>query len=350
MKIAVIGGGIFGITAALKLADNHSVDVFEENSDILQAASGINHFRLHRGYHYPRSKETGVSSRKAESKFREEFKDAVIDDFEQFYCIAKEGSLTSAENYLEFLKKSNLEFSISECDLISKEKIGLCVKAKEGFIDPIKLHSICWDRLKKSGVKVFLNKKVDKKIFDNYDFVVIATYANLNSLLDDFPNAQRNYQYEIVEKPILKLPEKFHNKSVIILDGPFMNLNHYGRTDMFILGHVKHGLFQTNIGKSPIVDDKLMPLLNRGVVKNPPVSHLDLFLKSTAEFIPEIKKAEYLGSMFTIRTVMPYQESTDARPTIVGKVNEKIITIFSGKFGNCVESAEEVSKIVNSES
>ena len=31
MKIAVIGGGIFGVTIASNLAKNHTVDLFEKN-------------------------------------------------------------------------------------------------------------------------------------------------------------------------------------------------------------------------------------------------------------------------------------------------------------------------------
>ena len=48
MKIAVIGGGIFGVTTALILSANHSVELFEKNSDILKAASGSNQYRVHR--------------------------------------------------------------------------------------------------------------------------------------------------------------------------------------------------------------------------------------------------------------------------------------------------------------
>ena len=38
MKIAVIGGGIFGITAAFTLSQNNEVDLFEKNGDLLLAA------------------------------------------------------------------------------------------------------------------------------------------------------------------------------------------------------------------------------------------------------------------------------------------------------------------------
>ena len=58
MKIAVIGGGIFGITTAFTLGKEYDVELFEKNNDLLKAASGSNQFRVHRGYHYPRSMET----------------------------------------------------------------------------------------------------------------------------------------------------------------------------------------------------------------------------------------------------------------------------------------------------
>ena len=70
MRIAVIGAGIFGSTVAVKLAEaGFGVDLYEKEGDILQAASGINQYRLHRGYHYPRSKETALSSKKPRSRF-----------------------------------------------------------------------------------------------------------------------------------------------------------------------------------------------------------------------------------------------------------------------------------------
>ena len=56
MRIAVVGGGIFGVSAAVKLARaGHQADLFEKQRDILCAASGINQYRIHRGYHYPRN-------------------------------------------------------------------------------------------------------------------------------------------------------------------------------------------------------------------------------------------------------------------------------------------------------
>ena len=62
-KIAVVGGGIFGCTTAWKLAEiGYNVTLYEQNDDIITQASYVNQYRLHRGYHYPRSKETAEQS------------------------------------------------------------------------------------------------------------------------------------------------------------------------------------------------------------------------------------------------------------------------------------------------
>ena len=50
--------------------------------------------------------------------------------------------------------------------------------------------------------------------------------------------------------------------------------------------------------------------------------------------------------MFTIRAVPPRVENTDARPTIVKRINKKIITVFSGKITTCVESAKQVEDMI----
>lgn len=344
MKIAVIGGGIFGVTAAVKLAKDHQVDLFEKEPDILQAASGINQYRLHRGYHYPRSLATALSSLKAEASFVKEYGSTIM-EVDHYYCIAKKGSFTSASDYLKFCNQCGLEYTKTNLDLVRKDKVSLCLKVKENVIDPIKLRLVCQDNLKKAGVKLYLNTEATEKILEKYDLGVICTYARLNALLKKYPGLQRNYQYELVEKPVVRLPQSFANKSIIILDGPFMNLNPFSQTGFFVIGHVVHGVHQTYVGKEPVFDPKLLALIHRGIIKNPPLTNLNKFIKSGAEFLPELKRAEPLGSMFVIRTVLPYQDDTDARPTMIEVIDNKTVTVFSGKIGNCVEAAEQLAEI-----
>ena len=60
MKIAIIGGGFYGVYLAYKLSKNKKikVDLFEKNNLILKETAIRNQYRLHTGYHYPRSLET----------------------------------------------------------------------------------------------------------------------------------------------------------------------------------------------------------------------------------------------------------------------------------------------------
>ena len=55
---------------------------------------------------------------------------------------------------------------------------------------------------------------------------------------------------------------------------------------------------------------------------------------------------EHIGSMFTFRTVLPDKEKDDARPTIVKKVSNKELLVFSGKIPTCVEAYKEIKKII----
>ena len=154
MKIAVIGGGIFGVTAALILSTNHSVELFEKNSDILKAASGSNQYRVHRGYHYPRSKDTVMGIINSEQSFQNMYGDAIENNYEHYYCISKNDSFTSPKQFLDFCHEFNLDFEKSEISCVNNNLIELCLKVKESIYDPQKLKKLSWKKLKENNVKV----------------------------------------------------------------------------------------------------------------------------------------------------------------------------------------------------
>ncbi|HEY4507141.1 MAG TPA: FAD-dependent oxidoreductase [Candidatus Paceibacterota bacterium] len=341
MYIAVVGGGIFGVTTAIKLAGvGHNVDLFEKEGDILMAASGSNQFRLHKGYHYPRSGETIQDCMRAEAGFIKEYRQAVITGDDHHYCIAKEGSLIHHDDYVKVCSDVGLSFIEARPALVNYDKIGRSIKGEESRIDPDKLRKLCWSKLKSSGVNVELKKLATVAELKKYDLKVIATYANLNELLP--VSKRKNYQFELCEKAVVKLPREFDKQCLVVMDGPFMCIDPMGRTGNFVLGNVVHAIHSMNVGKKPYIPPKFNKILNRGIIKNPPVTNFRKIIESGSEFIPGLAKAKHVGSMFTFRTVLPKLEKTDARPTVVTMVDPKTITIFSGKIGNCVEAAEEV--------
>lgn len=347
MKIAVVGGGIYGVTCAVRLArQGHEVELFEEKNDILQTASGINQYRFHRGYHYPRSADTIISSLEAEPLFRSEYGDAVIDHNDHYYCIAAEKSLVSGPQYLEICQRYGLEHRVVELEFINPASVQLCLKVRESLLDPSRLRAICWQRLREAGVKVYCGRRVTAEDLTGHDYVVNCTYANLNSLLAGELGRQRDYQFELCEKPVVRLPRVFKNKSVVILDGPFTCIDPVGQSSLHVIGHVVHAIHATNVGKHPHIPERFRGLLNRGVVANPAITNFKQFIAAATHFMPALAAAEHVGSMFTIRTVLPNVHQTDTRPTLVEPITPRLINVFSGKIGNCVLAAEEVVALV----
>ena len=347
MKIAVIGGGIFGIAAAVILGKNHDVELFEKNDDILKAASGSNQYRVHRGYHYPRSPETVTGIIKSENSFKEFFSEAIVNDYDHFYCISKKNSLTSSEQFMNFCNKYKLETQKAKLDCVNADSIDLCLRVNESVYDPQILKKISTNLLNENNVKVHLKTKATDKILDQFDKIIVCTYANLNSFLQKFPDSQHEYQFELCEKPVVKLSESFKNKSIVIMDGPFMCIDPLANTNLHLLCNVQHEIHQVTVGKFHEIGKNYEHLLDNGIIKNPDHTNYDKFIESTVEYFPEIINAEHVGSMFTIRAVPPRAEDTDERPTLVSKVNEKIISIFSGKITTCVEAAKEAEKIIH---
>ena len=349
MKIAVVGGGVFGTTISWYLAKNgFQIDLFEKEDDIFKAASGINQYRLHRGYHYPRSVETILTCINGELEFRKWYSESLLDnDIQNYYCISKNDSFLTSKQISKVWDKCGLKYVSSSPSIINFHNISDCFQADEFLFDHKILKNIILKKLKKYNVRVFLGHDKNFDALDKYDFTIIATYTNNNVFLKNYPRAIKPYQYEICEKIVVKLPEEFKNKSVVVLDGPFTCIDPYGNTGYHVMGNVVHAIHDTMVGESVRISKKYYNLLNRGIIQNPSISNFGKFIESGSIFFNNLENAKYIGSMFTVRTVLPFRDHDDARPTIVENIDNKIASVFSGKISTCVSSAKEVLNIVN---
>ena len=341
-KALVVGGGIFGLTSAIELSNNgYLVDIKEKSNDIMCGATSINQYRLHKGYHYPRSKETAQECLDGLYSFKRKYQDCVVNgDITHMYSISSEDSLVSADEYKEFLKDMNLTFEEREpmpnCDLT--------IVADEELFNPNLLQNNMENKLWGSYVNVHTNSEVKEldKYKEEYDVIVLATYSNINQLR----NKKKEYQFEVCEKPVVKLPKFFEDTSIVIMDGPFMCLDPYG--DDFVLGNVVHAIHETNVGTKPIVSDELKPYLNKGLIKNPKITNIDKFIESGVKYFgDEFADLEHIGSMYTIRAVLKDRDHDDARPTLVKSEEDKVYSLFSGKIDTCVNAGRELIKVIN---
>jgi hypothetical protein len=335
-KALVVGGGIFGTTSAVALAhDGYQVELHEELDDIMRAASDINQYRLHKGYHYPRSKETAQECLDGLKTFKRKYEDCVVNgNIEHYYAISSEDSFISPDEYTTFLDEMGLSYEKVE----SLPNTDIMIKADEELFDNWQLYESVREKLWSSGVEVLKNKTTTKDDFKGFDVVVVATYAKLNDLLDN----KREYQFEVCEKPVVRLPRKYEGKSIVIMDGPFMCLDPYG--DNHVLGNVVHAIHETNVGEKPIVSEELKPYLNKGVISKPEITNIDKFIETGKRFFKDFEKLRHVGSMYTIRTVLKNREQDDARPTLVNHEGNNVYSLFSGKIDTCVDAANELIK------
>jgi glycine/D-amino acid oxidase-like deaminating enzyme len=126
VKIAVAGAGIYGATAAIRLAEQgHTVHLFDPLG-ILRAASAINQYRVHSGYHYPRSSETISEILEARAEFIDTFAPAIARNSRHYYAIPREGSLTRPDAYEKVMAEHGLSLRPSRPEWMNFDFIGKC--------------------------------------------------------------------------------------------------------------------------------------------------------------------------------------------------------------------------------
>jgi len=348
MRIAVIGAGIFGVTVAVRLSQFYDVVLYDKSDKILSSASRANQLRLHRGYHYPRSPETVTQLSRSIPSFVEEYGSAIVDDYNHYYAIAKKESLVTPELYQQFCKHHGLNFEVvTNSPLVNHDTVSLTISAEESVINYEELLRICERRLASSDrITMITNTTFNHSDADFFDVVINCTYSDINHVLN--PEYERDYQFEVCEKILVKPPSSLIGNSVVVMDGPFMCIDPYGRSKFSLLGNVVHAIHHSNVGKTPEVPEQINQFVNAGIVDASNITNFGKFISSGKKYIRGLEFCEYVGSMFTIRAVLPNLDKTDARPTVVTRNDSKFISVFSGKIDTCSLSANKVLEMVRS--
>ena len=145
-RIAIAGAGIYGATAAIKLAQRgHAVTLFDPLG-ILRASSAINQYRFHAGYHWQDPSLATCNS------FLSEFAPAIVTNSQHFYAIPKSGSLTSVDAFESRVASFGLGLEEVEPDWMNFDYIERCWRVDEALYDPEQLRGLLESRLRQVGV------------------------------------------------------------------------------------------------------------------------------------------------------------------------------------------------------
>lgn len=328
MRVAVIGGGVFGATAAVDLARaGADVDLYEAQPNLLLGATAKCQARLHSGYHYPRSDATAAAARDAAPEFEARYPQA-IRRAAQHYVIARD-SRVSADEYLAFCDRLGLPYEIVTPPQVHGAQ--LCVRVPEAFVDVDMLQRLLRRDLALAGVDVLYSTPGGPEM-PGYDVTVMATYGHPWS---------RPLRYEVCEVALVEV-SRYEGQSFVVLDGDHVSLDPRGRVHM--LYDVVNSVHAVNE-----IPAEYQGLINRWGTVQTPLSRWEAMLKTAGQHLRGLEPggqgvAIYHGSMFSIRAVLPDVDATDERPTLIER-DGSVISVLSGKICTAVAAGRSVTKM-----
>jgi hypothetical protein len=338
--IAVVGAGIYGSSIAIELARaGHSVTLFDPMG-VLACASSINQFRIHKGYHYPRSYETIEEVLQSRIGFLETYGDAVAANVENYYAIPHENSLTPPARYEEVLKENALPFEVVRPDWVNYDFIDRCYQVDEEIYDPDLLRNLLETRIDTEGIKLD-SRRFEKADAAGFDFVVHATYGASGSHMHLFDDVR----IQIVEKIKISIPAALQRKSLVVVDGPFTAFDPYGSQPYAQFGSAKHTNHWVSDNPEQPFPNRYRDIMNLPDFCAVSFTHFDKMLEEAALAVPLCSQAQYVGSRFTCRLV-EHAPASDRRVMRIGQPDEKNIHVFSGKVVSAIKAADNVCDLV----
>ena len=351
-KIAIIGGGLFGLTTYIMLKKRGlECILFEKKKELLAGASTNNLNRVHFGYHYPRDNLTAKQSYKGYQSFRKIYKRAIIKNFTNYYLIAKH-SKVSFNNYLKFCKKNKLDFKI-----IDNSKLGFEVKNIQGGIQ-VKEPIYDWEIIKKEAKsiinqfernKIHLNEEVKKikkinnfKLITNksvyyFDKIIDASYDGSNFLTKNLNEPiKRKYQLVVVFEFKFKSSNKL---GLALMDGKYFSFLPKGKGKQHLLYHVKHSVIKEKISKEFPKSWYNYSNYNDQINKSK-----KLLLKDLNFYFPNLNINLTNKIYISPRVIQNKVEKTDRRVSCVNEISKNYFQIFSAKIDHSVDIAFKVLK------
>ena len=328
-RVSVVGGGLYGCVAAVELArEGHEVDLYERHADLLHGASRCNQGRIHRGFHYPRSRNTASEAAEAAPRFEARYARAIDRSVDHYYAIADDSStLTGPGEYLAFLERTGLTYWPEHPSWL--RDCAVCVRAEESFVNLDVLRDLLWRELAQAHVRVRLATPVEDLRVDGMGSEVVrATYGT---------GWVQPLQWEVVEIALFRLPVALRRTSLVVMDGPFSSIDPLPG-GLHMVYDVRVSVHARNVGLAPAIPPALHALLDRGPLYTTLSRHKTL-QAGAALYMRGVEDADYQGSMFTVRAVLPNTDATDERPFRV-LAGPGGLQLLPGKLASCLSAAD----------
>lgn len=365
----IIGAGLYGLYSAVECGKRgYGVLVLEYEEKPFMRATYINQARVHQGYHYPRSLSTAMKSAGYFEQFCKDYHFCINQDFEKIYATSSSFSWTNGKQFKEFCKAANIP-----CEEVHPEnyfKEGMCdsvFKTKEYTYDAHILKRYLLDQINNflPNIKIIYGARIQSivQLQDIYEiqledkntyrsnFIINATYASTNQILDKMGFEKFKIKYELCEIILCNTNRELSNIGITVMDGPFFSVMPFGKTGLHSLTSVTFTPHTTSYDELPVFtcQNKLeefcssRSLGNCNLCKNRPLTAYPYMAKLAKKYLLNKFDFEYNHSLFSMKPILISSEIDDSRPTVIKVHSEKptFISVLSGKI-NTVYDLNEV--------
>lgn len=344
----VIGAGFYGCSLALFLRSvSKRIIVVEAGGQPMNRASRVNQARVHTGFHYPRSVMTAIKSLVLHRRFASDFPQAIDDNFQMLYAIARRRSKISAKRFYRMF--SDMGAPIAPADpshvaLFDPTAIEAVFACTEHAFD----YSVLRDHMKRQfdalGVDLLLNTEV-KRLEERDDGVVVwlsngseiyarfvfnVTYSQINNVLRTSALWEASLKHELAEIALIRPPRQLEGYGITIMDGPFFSVMPYPPEKLYSLTHVR---YTPHTSWTDSISDRSSYRIFESL--QPETHHRHMILDGK-RYLPCLTKAEWIKSIYDVKTVLVKNERNDGRPVLFHRQPEgsRIISIMGGKMDN----------------
>ena len=359
----IIGGGFYGCAIAHHLESNHSLKkicLIEKESNIFARASLNNQYRVHNGYHYPRSFRTANRSRVNFQRFIKDWPSSIISNFDSLYAIPKQNSKINSLQFENFSRSIGARLSPAESKhtkLFNDYYFESIYKAQEFCFDPVVLKNLYISKLNKSNIKLMLNSKVLSILKKNSSYEVLidnqslikkkitsslifnCTYSGLNQIGGDLYGPRNSLKHEIAELVYFSCPKELLDVGITVMDGPFFSILPTDRKNILSLSHVRYTPHKSWKDKKNINPYAILDQYEKHSVNS-------RMFRAAQKWIPSITENLYINSRFEIKTILDRNEIDDGRPILFERDQNlhNVFYILGSKIDNIYDALEKIDE------
>lgn len=364
----IIGAGLYGLYSALFCGKKkQKVLVLECDPEPFSRATYINQARVHQGYHYPRSLSTAMKSAGYFERFSKDYSFCINSRFDQVYATSGQYSWTDGKQFREFCIAAGIPceelhpekfFRKDMCDgaFLTREYTYDAMILKNYFLKELMnyknitiQYGIRIGKIERNQdtYMIYLNDKHEYRT----GFLLNATYAGTNQILNMAGYENFKIKYELCEIILCNVSEKFNNLGFTIMDGPFFSIMPFGKTGLHSLTSVTFTPHTVCYEQLPVFSCQKISkgycspsyLGNcNGCIAKPHTAFP--YMENLArKYIKDEFGFEYESSLFSMKPILLSSEIDDSRPTVIKiySKNPTFIGVLSGKI-NTVYDLDEV--------